>query len=391
MDRNTDVNSITSRRQAPLHIAVENCNDSIIQKLLNIKADANLKDELGNTSLHLSVKLNQEAKPKKAGADTGIGFQTCSIQTIEALIDHGAEVNAVNNICRTALWFACNDGQDAVVKILLHASVNPNITDKYGDSSLHSAINGCCSKETIQELIDHGAHVNVVNDNGDTAILLAVCRAQREIVRLLLVARADPNIANADGDACLHGAVDVDCSEEILQDLIAHGADVNAVNKSSRTPLLLSCFLGQMDSVKVLLGARADPSISDEEDFSCLHAAVDGRCSKGTLQALIDHGAHIDAKRKDGTTALLSACRAGQSTSVMFLLDSGADTKIGKPDGNTCLYLAVKGHCSKETRQKIIDQGSNMNALNSKGRNCINTYVLQYTSEISESSLGKRS
>ena len=374
IDQNADVNSMTSRRQTPLHIAAENHNDSVIQKLLKMKANVNLKDELGNTSLHLSVQLNQEVKPKKAGAraDTStINFQKCSVQTIEAFIDHGAAVNAENNKCQTALWLACCDGQDTLVKILLDAGADPNITDKYGDLSLHSAICGYCSKDTLHELIDHGAHVNAANNNGETAILLAACGAQGETVRLLLIARADPNIANADGDTCLHGAVYADCSEEILQDLIVYGSDVNAVNKSGRTPLLLSCFFRQMDSVNVLLGAGADPTISDEQDFSCLHAAVDGRCSKDTLQALIDHGAHIDATRKDGTTALLAACRTGQSTSVMFLLDSGADVKLGKPDGNTCLHLAVNGHCSKETTRKIIEQGLNVNASNSKGETAL--------------------
>ena len=374
VDQNANVNSMTSIRQTPLHIAAENCNDFIMQKLLKMKADVNLKNELGNTSLHLSVKLNQIEKPKKAGAGAGAGdiiFQTCSIQTLEALIGYGAEVNAVNNRCQTALWFACCDGQDEFVKILLHAGANPNITDKHGDSSLHSAICGYCRKDTLQELIDHGADVNAAANNGDTAISLASCRAQREIVTLFLIAKADPNIANADGDACLHRAVNSGCSEEILQDLILYGGDVNAVNKKGRTALLLSCFFRQMDSVRVLLGAGADPTISDEEGFSCLHAAVDGRCSKGTLQALIDHGAHIDAKRKDGTTALLSACRTGQSESVMFLLDSGADVKLRKPDSNTCLYLAVQGHCSKDTLQKIIDQGSNVNALNRRGETAL--------------------
>ena len=330
-------------------------------------------DELGNTSLHLSIQLNQEVRPKKARArtDTGdIGFQKCSIQTIEALIDHGAKVNAVNNRCQTALWLACCDGQDALVKILLRSGADPTIADKYGDSSLHAAIYGSCSKETIQGLIDDGAHVNAANNIGETASLLAACRAQKEIIRLVLVAGADPNIANADGDACLHGAVAADSSEEILQDLIAYGADVNAGNKKGRTSLLLSCFYRQLDAVKVL-GAGADPTISDEEGFSCIHAAVDGQCSKDVLQSLIDRGAHIDAKRKDGTTALLSACRTGQSTSVMFLLDSGADVKLRKPDGNTCLYHAVHGHCSKETLQKIIDQGLNVNALNRNGETAL--------------------
>ena len=375
IDQNADVNSMTSRRLAPLHVAAENCNDAIIQKLLAMKANPNLKDALGNTSLHLSVRLIQETKPKllkvEFYADKSAIYRAYSVQTVQALIGCGVDVNAVNKRCQTALLLACNDGRDELVKILLDAGADPNITDKYGDLSLHSAVYGNCSTEVLQKIIDHGGHVNAANNEGESAILLAVCRAKKEIVNLLLISRADPNIADANGDACLHGAVTVECSEEILQDLIVHGADVNAVNQSGRTPLVLSCFYGQKDSVKVLLGAEADPAISDEDDFSCLHAAVDGRCSKDILQALIDHGAHINAKRKDGTTALLSACRTGQSTSVMFLLDSGADVKIGKPDGNTCLYLAVHGHCSKDTLQKIIDQGSDVNAFNRKGETAL--------------------
>ena len=374
VDRNADVNNMTSRRQTPLHVAAENGNDMIILKLLTMNADPNLKDVIGNTSLHLSVQLKQTPKLQSTAAISdarNVPYRTCNIQTILAHIDHGVEVNAVNNRRQTALWFACSDGQDEFVKILLHAGANTNITDKYGDSSLHSAITGCCSRDTIQEIINHGAHVNRVNDIGDTALLLASCIAQTEIVRVLLAAKADPNLANTDGDASLHGAVGANGSEEKLQELIKYGADVNAVNKSGKTPLLLSCFYGQQDSVKLLLGAGADPTISDEQGFSCVHAAVDGRCNKNTLQTLIDHGAHADAKQKDGTTALLAACRTGQSESVMFLVKAGSDVNIVKPDGNTCLYLAVDGHCSNETLLKIIEQGVNVNTLNTNGQTAL--------------------
>ena len=52
----------------------------------------------------------------------------------------------------------------------------------------------------------------------------------------------------------------------------------------------------------MLIEAGADPTINDEEDFSCIHAAVDGRCSTDVLQTLIDNGAHVNDERKDGTT-----------------------------------------------------------------------------------------
>ena len=182
-----------------------------------------------------------------------------------------------------------------------------------------------------------------------------------------MVAGAAPNITNAEGDTCLHGAITADCNKETLQAIIDYGADVNATNKRGRTPLLLSCFFRQIDSVNVLLAAGADTTICDEEGFSCLHAAIDGRCSKDTLQALIDHGAHIDTTRKDGANALLRACYTGQSESVRFLLEAGADESIVTPNGNTCLHYAIRGNCTKDTLEKIIEQGVDANYMNHRG------------------------
>ena len=266
----------------------------------------------------------------------------CSTQTVQAIIEHFADVNAVSNQGQTALWFACFDGLESFVKILLDAGANPNICDKGKDSSLYSAIRGYCSIDTVMGNINHGADINAVNDVGGTPLLHACNTGQTDSVRLLLKLKADPNIANNDGDTCLHAAVKL--STEILKELIGHCADVNAVNKWGATALFRSCSNGYMDSVKFLLGAGADPTIANKEGFSCLLAAVDGNCSKHTLQALIDHGAHIDASHRDGFNALLSACGTGQSESVRVLLEAGADVSITTLDGNTSLHLAVIGH-----------------------------------------------
>ena len=374
LDQDVNVNCVTIDQRTPLHIAVDQRNETIIQKLLTHEADPSLKDSPGNTSLHLAVK--GEAKPviRKTGDRSPFPsfYHICSIQTIQAIIDHGADVNAVNNRGKTPLWFACCDGQDSFVKILLDIGADPNIADKFGDSCLHAAIHGHCSTETIQKILDHDAHVNAVNKDGASPLLLACSTAQTEAVKLLLGAMADPNIAYADGDTSLHTAIAGDCSNETIQEIIDHGAHVNAMNKRGRTALLLGCFYRQMDSVKVLLEAGADPTIADEEGFSCVHAAIDGYCSKDILQALIDHGAHIDATRKDGTNALLRACITGQSESVSFLVETGADVSIIKPDGDTCLHIAVKGVCSKEALQKIIEQGIiNVNAMNNKAETAL--------------------
>ena len=373
LDHDASVHSVAFDRKTPLHVATDKSDETIIQLLLTQKADPRMKDVLGNTSLHLAVRLKQETKTRLLSyVNPSMAlYHACSAQTVRAIIDHSADVNAVNNRGQTALWFACCDGQESFVRILLDTGADPNIADQYGESCLHAAIHGQCSTETIQEILDHGAHVNAANKEGTTPLLLACSIAQLEAVKHLLGAKADPNRAYPDGDACLHAAIAADCSKETIQELIDHGAEVNNVNKRGRTALLLGCFYRQMDSIKVLLEAGANPSIADEEGFSCLHAAIDGICSRDTLQALIDHGAHIDATRKDGTNALLRACTTGQSDSVTFLLESGADVNIAKANGNTCLHEAINGNCNGDALQKIVQQGVDVNFVNSKSETAL--------------------
>ena len=381
LDENVNVSSITIDRKTPLHIAVDKGEEAIIQKLLASEADPNMKDAFGNTCLHCAIPLKQVTKPWLLKAEASVEkvercplptpYQSCSIQTVQAIIKHGANVNAVNNRNQTALWLACSDGREDVVKCLLDTGADPTITDTNGDSSLHSAIDGRCSTVILQQIIVHGAQVNAANKDGATPLLLACSTVQTQSVRLLLKAKADPNIADADGDTSLHEAVAANCSEGLLQEIIGCGAEVNAVNKKGISALLLGCFHGYTDSVEVLLSAGADPTILDEVDYSCLFAAVEGRCSINTLQALIDHGAHIDVKRKDGTNALLCACRTGQSESVRFLLEAGADVNISTPDGNTCLHVAVRGHCSKDALQQIIQHGVSVNAVNKRSETAL--------------------
>ena len=367
LDQDVNVHNVTIDGKTPLHIAAEKGDETIIQKLLAQKADPSLKDAPGNTSLHLAVQDTGAANRYPLA----VSYHTCSIKTVQAIIDNGADVNAVNNKGQTPLWLACCDGQEAFVATMLDAGADPSIADKNGDSCLHAAMNGHCSTGAIQKIVDHGAHVNAVNKDETTPLLLACSTAQAESVELLLTIGADANIADADGDTTILNAIEGCCSVNTMQKLLNNGVNVNITNNTGLTALLKACAYRQTDVVKVLLEAGADPNIVDDVHYSSLHAAVDGRCSKHTLRTLIDHGAHIDATRKDGTNALLRACTTGQAESVMFLLEAGASANITKHNGNNCLHEAIIGHCSAEALQKIVQQGVNVNAVNMEGKTAL--------------------
>ena len=49
-----------------------------------------------------------------------------------------------------------------------------------------------------------GCDLNIVNEDEDTALFLAIKRYDKEVAELLLEAKANPNIANEDKETCLH-------------------------------------------------------------------------------------------------------------------------------------------------------------------------------------------
>ena len=177
--------------------------------------------------------------------------------------------------------------------------------EKHAFTMLHK--NNCCT-EILQAIISHGGDVNATGKNNRTALLIACLKRKKDAINALLNAGADSNIAGADGYTCLHDAAWDDCCTEALQAILSHGGYVNATSKENVTPLMLACVKGNKDAINVLVNAGADPNIVDADGETCLHYAVRNNCCTEILQAIISHGADVNATCSDTKTALLLAC-----------------------------------------------------------------------------------
>lgn len=88
------------------------------------------------------------------------------------------------------------------------------------------------------------------------------------------------------------------------------------------------------------------------------------------VKDLIYSGIDINAKNKDGITALMEAALEGRSNIIKILLEVGADLNILTANGNSALILAAR-EGNADSVQTLIDAGADLNIVNKEGKTAI--------------------
>jgi ankyrin repeat protein len=107
-------------------------------------------------------------------------------------------------------------------------------------------------------------HLNEAGKDGDTALTLAASNGDVEIVSALLAAGADPNQSGGYFHAPpIYHAV-INGHARVLEKLLASGADPNRKDKRGLAPLVKAADRDDLEIVKLLLDAGADPKIKED-------------------------------------------------------------------------------------------------------------------------------
>ncbi|HYO91939.1 MAG TPA: ankyrin repeat domain-containing protein [Pyrinomonadaceae bacterium] len=143
-------------------------------------------------------------------------------EIVQALLDAGAEVDAISRSGMTALMMADKDTSVEIVWTLISAGAKVNRRSEQGFSPLtYAAIQGNAS--ILQALIDAGAKLNMKDEEGKTALMWAASLGLVENVRTLLNAGADVYRKNKDGETALSLARGQE-HVEVVKLLEAYGA-----------------------------------------------------------------------------------------------------------------------------------------------------------------------
>ena len=186
----------------------------------------------------------------------------------------------------------------------------------------------------------------------DQALLNAARTGDVVAVRAALKGGADVNAAQGDGLTALHLAAQ-EGNLEIVKVLIVAKANVEAKSRiGAYTPLHLAAGAGQTLVVRALLAAGASPSeVTSTTGVTPLHLAAKALNGEAAVQALLEKGAPVNAREiSSGQTALTFASAAGRAAAVKVLLQHGADPSISTEGVDLLQRVAIDRAATKTLR-----------------------------------------
>ena len=282
-----------------LTAAVEGGNREIIQTLLALGADVNLRDGYGATPLmYLSDKTSPEV--------------------LRDLLAAGARLNARDGGGNNAFMIAANSGSVRVLREMIEAGAQINARSISGENALFAAALSN-SPEAIVLLLEAGVDPNATGEDGNTALMAIASHGKFENFRMLIDRGARRDLRNADGGTLLMFAATNE-DPRLAKLLVEMGDDIDATDRYGSTALMLAARSGRLESLLLLASAGVDLDKQDEDGQTALMIAIRSN-SSGCIEALLKAGANLKLKNHDGETALAIA-REGDHTEVVKLLES---------------------------------------------------------------------
>ncbi len=396
--------------QTPLHMAVIDGQQGIVEYLIEKGAQINAKDISGTTPLHEAVRYGRT-------------------EIAKMLLAAGANVNAQDSLGKTPLLIITpQDAQLETYQLLIKYGGNPNAKDLYGDTPLHIATMTGVSTDILSCLYSAGADVDERNKAGVTPLSMAVENHWADHIDFYVNRKADINAEDMNGNTPLtrafdsqiemiqklvtkqnvltrdsfgntplHIAVQRGATVEQVKYLLSCGADVNARNRNGDTPLFIAIQKNDRASGELLLAYQADVFSTNTDNYSPLRMALTAggeiqdwvlsseiiKASDGigntplhyaaewkldsAITSLLEKGASVNVQNANGETPLFNAVKANSPSSVAMLMSNGADWNLRDFLGNTPLHACVR-YDARDAAKMLIEAGADINAQNISGK-----------------------
>ena len=403
------------------YMGFEKATRMILERGEPLKAHLNVKDKNNRTPLHLAsqcghydiagllLKFGADVDAQDSDAMTPLLLvsqrrrrDSQITKTAQVLLEHRASVHVRNKVGQVPLHMASHLGLSGIVALLLKFGAYVDAQDNNNMTPLHLVSqplifgNDPQITKTAQLLLEHGASLYVRDKNGQMALHAASRHHLCVIIALLLKFGADVDAQDNDSmtplllvsqsqmeliyPEYLSRPRDDSKFTKAAQVLLEHRASTHVRNKNGQMPLHLALHNGLSGVVALLLKFSSDVDAQDNDAMTPLHVVsqsrfifgVESRFTK-TIQLLLEHGASVHIRNKDGQMPLHTASYRGLGVMVALLLNSGGDVDAQDNDAMTPLHLVFQrqpfvGNDDAETVRVLLEHGASVHIRNKNGK-----------------------
>lgn len=138
--------------------------------------------------------------PAGQNGRTALIVAACKNKTeiLNALLENGADVNAMDRSGSTALMCAVGNNNLTAIRHLFAKEANPNLQNKFGVTALMTA-SADGRIEIVRMFIARQVHLNIQDNEGKTALMWAIEREHHAVQRALIRAKADKTLKDKRG------------------------------------------------------------------------------------------------------------------------------------------------------------------------------------------------
>ena len=364
---------VDSNGDSPLHIAAKNDRVDVARVLLSRRLDLlNMKNLQGETALSLAAekeKINMVEYLLSMNADPQI--KDCFLKTplhhnagtgnesiARLLIDAGSNIEGRARGGVTPFYVAVMASHLKIAQLMLSENDKAlNMKESNENTPLMQAVINEDEK-MVSFLLQSGASVNDKNKSGQTALHLNALYGNAAITQLLLHHKAEPLTYTMEGETAIHVAAEnhnmsvvkalTKFRKNLLETqnrqhgdtplikavygkrramvafLLNEGANVHAVNKANAMPLHVNAGRGNAAITELLLNHGADPTLLGKHGETPLHIAAGNNMMDVVKVLLKGRKNLLTLKALDGKTPLLEAAAGNHYEMVEFLVENGA-------------------------------------------------------------------
>lgn len=229
MSKNIDLNTLTYRNQSILLLCIKHDMEREVGLLIKNGINLDMQYEKGKTVLHFAIEWGKYDIAEmliKNGANVNIGDSQSKTplyyatmvdnqKIVNLLVKKGASVDKQDMFNETPLYVAIINKKNRVLDCLIKNSKKlKDIITIIGMTPLHLAVK-VKNEKAVEELISQPIDVDMLDEEGQTAMLYAVKKGYTRIAKMLINKGANVNQIELDGGAslidwaCFRGYVDM--------------------------------------------------------------------------------------------------------------------------------------------------------------------------------------